>query len=499
MTFGGARYIATGRGFATARIPFGVLYSRFATPALYLGARMLLFQLFATATIWGYWLTYFWASLIALITSPFLFNPHQFAWNDFFIDYRDYLRWLSRGNSKSHASSWIAFVRLSRTRITGYKRKYIGEPTKKLAGDIPRAGFSNVFIGEIVAPAIWVVLVGIPYIFMNSQVGNADTNPPKVAAVLRIAVLSVAPLVVNGAISGLFFALACCMGPLLGACCKRYGAVLAAIAHAIAVIILVACFEALFFLEGWNFPRTVAGVITMLAIQRFLIKVIVAVILPREIKVDNANIAWWTGSWFTGGWYTMSQPFREWICKITELTMFGGDFMLGHVILFVQVPIIIIPFADKFHSVMLFWLRPSKQIRPPIYSLKQSKLRSRRVIRYSILFFLLFAVFVGLIVGPVVGAQSIQASTILKNVKPGGLTLYQPTNGIYNDTHSSIITGTNIKNGLSQKTQPAFGSNVNAAFSAAATNAGKRDLSDGIQTALREMPALPLQTLYMEY
>ena len=141
----------------------------------------------------------------------------------------------------------------------------------------------------------------------------------------------------------------------------------------------------------------------------------------------------------------------------------------------------------------------SKQIRPPIYSLKQSKLRSRRVIRYSILFFLLFAVFVGLIVGPVVGAQSIQASTILKNVKPGGLTLYQPTNGIYNDTHSSIITGTNIKNGLSQKTQPAFGSNVNAAFSAAATNAGKRDLSDGIQTALREMPALPLQTLYMEY
>ncbi len=62
-------------------------------------------------------------------------------------------------------------------------------------------------------------------------------------------------------------------------------------------------------------------------------------------------------------------------------------------------PALCVPYIDKFHSVMLFWLRPryvllpaphstranlsdSRQIRPPIYSIKQSKLRRRRVIRY---------------------------------------------------------------------------------------------------------------------
>ena len=76
--------------------------------------------------------------------------------------------------------------------------------------------------------------------------------------------------------------------------------------------------------------------------------------------------------------------------------------LVGHFILFLQFPILIIPFADRFHSVMLFWLRPSKQIRPPIYSSKVSKLRKRRVIRFSILYFVLLVLFVALIVGPVV-------------------------------------------------------------------------------------------------
>jgi hypothetical protein len=33
MTFGGARYIVTGRGFATTRIYFNILFSRFAGPS----------------------------------------------------------------------------------------------------------------------------------------------------------------------------------------------------------------------------------------------------------------------------------------------------------------------------------------------------------------------------------------------------------------------------------------------------------------------------------
>lgn len=51
---------------------------------------------------------------------------------------------------------------------------------------------------------------------------------------------------------------------------------------------------------------------------------------------------------------------------------------------------------------MLFWLRPSRQIRPPIYSAKQSKLRKKRVIRFAVVYFLMLVIFVALIVGPVV-------------------------------------------------------------------------------------------------
>lgn len=84
--------------------------------------------------------------------------------------------------------------------------------------------------------------------------------------------------------------------------------------------------------------------------------------------------------------------------------MFSADFILGHVLLFVQLPFIIIPYIDVAHSTMLFWLRPSRQIRPPIYSSKQSKLRKKRVIRFSVLYFVMFVVFLALVVGPIVAS-----------------------------------------------------------------------------------------------
>ena len=363
LSFGGARYIGTGRGFATARIPFGVLYSRFASPAIYLGARLLMMLLFATLTIWGVWLLYFWASLLAFIVCPFLFNPHQFSWNDFFIDYRDFLRWLSRGNSRSHASSWIAFCRLSRTRITGYKRKTIGEPSAKMSGDVPRAKFTNLFFAEIIGPLILVALTVIPYLYINAQAGVIKANNPgkdlsPTSSLIRVAAVAFGPIAINALILLVFFAMACCMGPVLSMCCKKFGSVLAAIAHGIAVVMLLAFFEVMFFLEGFDFAKALLGMIAVVALQRFIFKVIIALALTREFKTDSANIAWWTGKWYNMGWHSMSQPGREFLCKITELGMFAGDFILGHFIMFLMLPVLVIPYVDKFHSVMLFWLRP---------------------------------------------------------------------------------------------------------------------------------------------
>lgn len=63
LSFGGARYIATGRGFATSRISFAILYSRFAGPSIYLGMRTLVMLLYVTMTLWIWHLFYFWITV----------------------------------------------------------------------------------------------------------------------------------------------------------------------------------------------------------------------------------------------------------------------------------------------------------------------------------------------------------------------------------------------------------------------------------------------------
>lgn len=88
LTFGGARYIATGRGFATTRISFSILYSRFAGPSIYLGMRQLVMLLYVTITLYTGWVVYFWVTVLSLCIAPFLFNPHQFSAADFIVDYR---------------------------------------------------------------------------------------------------------------------------------------------------------------------------------------------------------------------------------------------------------------------------------------------------------------------------------------------------------------------------------------------------------------------------
>jgi len=226
-------------------------------------------------------------------------------------------------------------------------------------------------------------------------------------------------------------------------CCKKFGSVLAAVAHCIAVVILLAMFEVMFFLEGFNFAKALLGMIAVVAIQRFVFKLIICLALTREFKTDSANIAWWTGKWYNMGWHSLSQPGREYLCKITELGMFAGDFLLGHFLLFMMLPLLVIPYVDKFHSVMLFWLRPSRQIRPPIYSLKQSKLRKRRVIRFAILYFIIFVVFLALVIGPLIAGKYLHFTF-------STLELQQPTGWNNNDT-SSTPTGTDIVPGLGGK------------------------------------------------
>ncbi|TFK75742.1 1,3-beta-glucan synthase [Pluteus cervinus] len=408
LTFGGARYIATGRGFATTRIYFSILFSRFAGPSIYLGMRTLIMLLYVTLSLWTPYLIYFWISILSLCIAPFLFNPHQFVFSDFVIDYREFLRWMCRGNSRSHTNSWIGYCRLSRTMITGYKKKKLGHPSEKLSGDVPRAGWRAVIWSEVIWPIFMAFLFIVAYMFIKSFPGPNGKYPP--SPLIRIAVISLGPIVWNAGVLVALFLVSIFLGPMLDPVFPIFGSVMAFIAHTLGVIGMIGFFELLWFLERWDASHAVLGLIAVMAIQRAIHKILIAVFLSREFKHDETNRAWWTGRWYGRGLgaHAMSQPAREFIVKIIELSLWSSDLILGHVLLFMLTPPVLIPYFDRFHATILFWLRPSKQIRAPLYSIKQKRQRRWIIIKYGSIYVAVIAVFVCLIALPAIFRSTVK-------------------------------------------------------------------------------------------
>lgn len=200
---------------------------------------------------------YFWISIIALCIAPFLFNPHQFSFGDFIIDYREFLRWMCRGNSRAHANSWIGYCRLSRTKVTGFKKKRIGHPSEKLSPDTPRARWKTIVVNEILAPLALAVILTVAYLFIKSF-----ANPP-VNGLLRIVVIAFGPIVFNFALLVVLFFVSLLAGPCYGG--GKFGTIMAGIAHVGSVVGLVAFFEFLWVLERWNVSHAVLGIIATVA------------------------------------------------------------------------------------------------------------------------------------------------------------------------------------------------------------------------------------------
>ena len=252
LAFGGARYIATGRGFATSRLPFSILFSRFAGPSIYLGVRLLLMLLYVTITLWTGWVTYFWISVLALCIAPFVFNPNQFAFTDFMVDYREHLRWMSRGNSLYHKNSWIGYCRLTRTNITGYKKKKLGHPSEKLSSDVPRARWRAILFSELLMPLVQAILLVIAYMFVKSRKNADGTTPP--SPLVRILIIALCPIAWNAAVLLVFFFVSIITGPWFEPPVERtnpkdpkpaptFGSYIAAIVHALGLIGAVGFFE----------------------------------------------------------------------------------------------------------------------------------------------------------------------------------------------------------------------------------------------------------------
>lgn len=149
---------------------------------------------------------------------------------------------MSRGNARVHKNAWIGYCRLSRTMITGYKKKKLGQPSDKSSGgDSPRAPWRAVLFSEIVFPICLAILFVIAYLFVKSfpDVSGKENAPP----LIRLAVVALGPLVWNAAVLLVLFLVSLVVGPMLDTVAPKFGSVMAFIAHAAALVGIIAFFE----------------------------------------------------------------------------------------------------------------------------------------------------------------------------------------------------------------------------------------------------------------
>ncbi|OBA25591.1 hypothetical protein HANVADRAFT_53816 [Hanseniaspora valbyensis NRRL Y-1626] len=421
LTVGGARYIATGRGFATTRSSFSRLYSRFAPEAFYYSSITLLLLLSATFSAWEFSILYFWTTLMALMISPFLFNPNQFLWGEFFLDYKKYLRWLSAGNTiykgnnlknnknymkTKNEGSWINYIKDLRTSVVGSKKqnkqksasgKYIGGLFCKSPSKF------HVFFNKIVIKILFAIFIGSSYLFANSQNQIKGAEPSN--AILRILLVSLAPLIINAAILIILGVLTITTAPLLSVMFSRYPSFIAIVAHILGVINHIVFFQVLLILQRWSIALSLLGLALSISIQNLLITIVSSFVLTKELtSTDRSNKAWWSGRWFSSelGKRAITQPFREFLCKLIEMSWFSADFLLGHFLLIIQIPVLFIPYVGKWHSLLLFWLKPSEQINGRVLSVHEKKRKKLQIHFYTIAFFIITSLLLISIFGPLI-------------------------------------------------------------------------------------------------
>ncbi|KAI5966138.1 uncharacterized protein KGF55_000447 [Candida pseudojiufengensis] len=308
FVFGEAQYIATGRGFAISRISFANLYSRYANLSIYYGAEIFLVILFGILTVKRSALLWFVITILSLCLAPFFFNPHQFNFIDFFVDYRDFIRWLSRGNTKYKESSWIQFCKSSRSRLTGEKCEGFlsGRNTTTF----------NLLFGEVIIPLITFILYLIPFLFLHS-----DTNLFELSfknPLLKLAIGIFAPYVINLVMLIIIWSLSLTMAPIF---------------------------------ENFSFIHLVGALLVIFSFHRVFSNFILITCVSRE-RQEEVNKAWWSGKWYKSGLgiRVVTQNIRELIIKILELNKFTFDFILNHMLLFFMFPILFIPFIDSLHT-----------------------------------------------------------------------------------------------------------------------------------------------------
>lgn len=125
--------------------------------------------------------------------------------------------------------------------ITGYKKKKLGLPSEKLSGDVPRAKWRNVLFSEVIFPVVMAVLFIIAYMFVKSFPDTTGKLPP--SPLIRIAVISLGPIVWNAAVLLALFLISLFLGPMMDPTFPRFGSLMASIAHFLGVVGMLGFFE----------------------------------------------------------------------------------------------------------------------------------------------------------------------------------------------------------------------------------------------------------------
>jgi 1,3-beta-glucan synthase len=124
--------------------------------------------------------------------------------------------------------------------ITGYKKQRLGHPSEKLSGDVPRASWRAVIFSEIIFPVFMAVVFVIAYMFVKSFPTDGKYPP---SPLIRIAVISIGPIVWNAAILLVLFLVSLFLGPMLDPIFPKFGSLIAFIAHFLGVIGMLGSFE----------------------------------------------------------------------------------------------------------------------------------------------------------------------------------------------------------------------------------------------------------------
>lgn len=386
LAIGGAKYIATGRGFATTRIHFSTLYARFSYESFYFAGTLFMLLLYVSMEMWRFSLIYFWVTVSALFLSPFWFNPNAFNFTEFFLDYKCFVSWLTSGNVRSKKNSWISHTRKTRMTITGSKTKKHRNDTAFAGSNYQRPSLISSFVAQIGSKVSTTALVIVAYLFANSQ--NLSTTEHPSNSILRLLVVAFAPIAINGIILIAFFAISVTVGPIISCCSDSFSGMIANTVHLLSVFVYLSSFVFLLFCQNWDISKSILGACASYNLQELFFKLVTILFLDREIKDEKSNRAWWSGAWLTSGlgWHVLTQPFREFICKVIEMSYFALDVIIAHFILSLQFPLLCIPYIDTLHSMLLFWLNPHNLLKKPIFSIAKKRMRMRTTMIYMALF-----------------------------------------------------------------------------------------------------------------